>query len=312
MKPLPLTLSGLALATIVAFVVKDGPPPAEALAPRQQASLPSPFQPPSKAATPVAAADRGFTWGQTAAPAKKPVPPLTRLIATIEPPSRPVWETVMEYRRALAPTKEQDAEVLGALSFCKGAEMRASLAQKFRAGGSPPESYSGVAGTSDRDAALCSRLGPGDYAIRLDIAQRYAQAGDDEGKLLYFDVGPGGGVPPSSLSEEQRKVWVAQATTYLEQAAAAGNLKAIQRLERRYEGDAAVEETGVEPVLDADPTKAFTYSLVFWTRVLKQRTDLDPATRRSIEAGVQLKEKQLTPAEARSGREAAQQLLAKL
>lgn len=245
---------------------------------------------PTATATAIVAVDRRQSFGSA----------ISR--GMLEPPARPVWEMLREYRGPAAQRVDADLEMLAALTYCDASAMLPQHLWESRSQGSLPAAQIQELDERHTQATvLCARLSDSDYAVRVDILRLHARAGDADAQLNFIAVGPLGrsGFDEKStpvLSDDRWASWANEVLGYEKQALQKSPLHAASSLAWLYDPG---PQTPPSPAFSrmADPVEGQAY------RVLMATWGTSPQSQKAWAAFAQQEGQRLSP-EQRSGAQA--------
>lgn len=199
---------------------------------------------------------------------------ISELLTALTPPEKPTWEIVQDYRKKSQKTAEDDAKVLSSLSYCINMQGSSDALIKAKSSGTAVAGeIAALENNVDQSSKFCGRLLDSDYQIRSDIVAARAQKGDTEAMLAFMDVGPRGrwqaDFAVAGISAEELQAWKHTAADYLEKAAMAKNLAALNTLASIYSVSPKSHDELNSMFVDMyDPVKSYGYAYA-WVYSMK-------------------------------------------
>lgn len=133
-----------------------------------------------------------------------------------------------------------------------------------------------------------------------------AQAGDNDAKISFFDVGPFGRWPDENehipMSNEDLDAWLTTAIAYMKDVAREGAPSVYMRLGGIYSADPS------DPVLGriSDPVRAYAYDYLGAFLIQK---NAPPDVRKNMLAFMALSENKVSPEQREQGRQMAKEIM---
>lgn len=233
-------------------------------------------------------------------------PPKGVAAAIVNPdtPAQPVHLLVQAYLRQPQPSKEDAMAVLAGLSFCANKRNISQHIGEERA--RDPEMVEKMGATLQNYYRNCTALNDRDYILRREIMHALAQAGDNDAKISFFDVGPFGRWPDENehipMSNEDLDAWLTTAIAYMKDVAREGAPSVYMRLGGIYSADPS------DPVLGriSDPVRAYAYDYLGAFLIQK---NAPPDVRKNMLAFMALSENKVSPEQREQGRQMAKEIM---
>lgn len=168
----------------------------------------------------------------------EPISSIIDALSSLQPPVRPVWTLIELYEKSSSHTVKDDLEIVSALSYCANNKDNLEFLRELRASGQAiPEQVAAIESSTVISQPLCVRLSDADFDRRSKVMRAWAEKGNAEAMLGFFEVGPPGGWKLEGHDENRSATvlaWRSEAIAHLERALDMGRVEAFATLAEIY------------------------------------------------------------------------------